>query len=119
MAAFTPKIIRQVTVPLLKFAVDVPLFIRSEGKIYKGKEIKGTKGGVKMEPADLMRVVNLETGEIAEVIVGALFKDTLTEEYPDHAYVGKCFSIVQKKIEGKRYKGYVISEIEAPASMKK
>jgi len=105
------KVVKNVTLPLLKKEDDRPVYIKSIGAIYKGKQVNG-KEADKMEPADLMNIVNLETGEEMQIICNAVMKSTFNEEYPDDSYIGKCFRVTQMKVEGKRYKNYSIAEIE-------
>lgn len=105
------KVIKKVTRPLLKWTVDVPRYVTFLSEIYKGKDVKGTKEGAVMEPADLVEVRNLEDGEEYQMIVGAVLHANLREAYKDKSYVGKHFMLVQRKIEGKKYKGYEITEI--------
>lgn len=111
---FTPTVKRRVTLPLSKWIVGQAKYVRFEGKIFKGKEIKGTKGGVKMEPADLANVIDLATGEMVQIICGTVLQGNLTEAYPDHSYVGRCYEIVQHSVANKRYKDYSITEIDDP-----
>ena len=65
----TVKVKAQVTRPLLKIDGNVPVAIYIEGPVFKGEEMKQTKDGAKMEPADLAHVVNLVTGEFQQIIV--------------------------------------------------
>jgi len=105
------KVVKNVTLPILKKEDGKEIFVQATGPIYRGKEIKAT-GDKKMEPADLMPVVDLTTGEEMLLIANAVLKGTLEEEYPDNGYVGKSFSILQTKVPGKRYKNFTIKEIE-------
>ena len=105
------KVVKNVTLPLLKKEDDTPIYIKSIGAIFKGKQVNG-KDAEKMEPADLMNIINLETGEEMQVICNSVMKSTFNEEYPGDGYIGKCFRVTQMKVEGKRYKNYSIAEIE-------
>jgi len=112
-AKFAPKVVRQVTLPLIKKADGVPLYVKFDSAIFTGKEIKGTGEKAKMEPARLANVTNLETGELGQIICNKVLEGTLTEEYPDNGYVNKGFAITQHgKASGKRYHTYTIAEIE-------
>lgn len=111
--SFSPKIIKKVTMPLLKQQIDVPIFVRVDGAIYVGKELKGDKAGEK--PADIMHVTDLTSGEVMQYLVPSVVKSTLEEEYANEAYVGKCFALTKhNKKEGKRYFTFSIDEIENP-----
>ena len=115
---FTPKVVKQVTLPILKKADNETVYIAVLGPIFQGKQVSG-KDAEKMEPAQLMNCCNLETGEECQIICNAVLKSTLEENYPDEGYVGKAFSIMQYKVEGKRYKNYKIAEIENPLAASK
>lgn len=122
-AATAPKFVPQrkklLTRPILKFVKDVPVYIRFEGKIYLGREMQQKEGDKKKEPAHLADVVNLETGELAQIIVNAVPMSVLKENYPNDSYVGKCFAITrQGRKEGKAYDPFNVEEIEDPLPKK-
>lgn len=104
-------VVKNVTLPLLKQQDDTTVYIQITGEIFTGKEMKGSGDKQKMEPADLMNIVDLETGEEMQMIANAVLKSTLEEEYPEAAYVGKQFAITRNSVEGKRYKTYKVQEI--------
>lgn len=111
--AFVPKVKRVITLPLLKFQIDQPVYVRIDGEMFKGKEIKGSGDKAKMEPATLANCTNLETGEACQIIVATVLHSILTEEYENGAYVGKGFMITKgPKGSGKAYNPYTVSEIE-------
>lgn len=106
------KIVRQVTLPTFKLQVGIPFAFRADGVIVQGKKLK-TDTDSKREPASLLAVTNLDTGEVGQIVLGAVLKGNLEEQYPDQAYVGKSFAILKgEKREGKRYNEYQIMEIE-------
>lgn len=109
---------KAVTLPVFKLADDVPVYLTATGEMYEGKEQKPAKAGEKpMEPATILPVVNVETGEVGQIIVGAVLEGILNETYPDGAYVGKSFEIVKHaKKEGKRYNTYSVFEIDPSAA---
>lgn len=108
------KVKKVVTVPVLSPQVDKTNYLKITGKIYKGKELKGSEKTAKMEPADLCPVINLETGEEMVLIVAAVVKGNFDEHYPKDSYVDKSFSLTKMaKREGKRYFDFKIMEIEA------
>lgn len=122
--AFKAKAIRRVTRPVLKLEEDKPVFVRAMSALYEGREIKPAPGNeAQMKPATLLDVVNLETGEEAQIVTGAVLASNLREGYPGDAYKGKCFQITKlPKQKGKRYFGFDLIEIEdpvAPAPVKK
>lgn len=116
MAEFKFKKIRAVNRPLLKFKTDEPLYVKAEKPMYKGKEIaadKAKEGDKKKEPAMLLDVIDLTTGEEAQIILSAVVQSVLKEEYPSDKYVGKCFSMTKKgRAPGKSYDQYTVVEIE-------
>lgn len=117
-AAAEPKAIEFETVrvvnrQLLKFEKDVPRHVMFEGKMHLGKEMKAKEGEKKKEPATLADVVNLETGEQVQIIISAVVKSVLEEEYPKDAYLGKCFTITKRgKAPGKSYEQYTVIEVK-------
>ena len=116
MTEFTPKRKKLLTRPVLKYVVDATVFVKIEEKMHIGKEMKKKAGDEKAkEPATLCNVIDLKTGEPAQIILNAVVKSVLTEEYPDDTYVGKCFSITkQARVQGKQYDPFNIEEIEDP-----
>lgn len=117
-APFVPKRKKLLTRPVLKFVMDEPRYIKFEGAIYVGKEMKQKAGDdKKKEPAHLADVIDLATGELAQIIVNAVPMSVLEENYPDKGYVGKCFTIVrQKRQPGKQYDPFSVEEIEDPTN---
>jgi hypothetical protein len=114
-APFVPKRKKLLTRPVLKFVTDEPRFVKFEGAIYVGKEMKAKGDDKKKEPAHLADVIDLETGELAQIIVNAVPMSVLQESYPGDTYVGKCFSIMrQSRQPGKQYDPFKVEEIEDP-----
>lgn len=114
-AGFKPTVKKILVLPLLKKVDEVPLYVEITGAIFKGSQtITATESKTKkqMEPADLANVRNLETGDVAQIIVNSVLKSTLEENYPDQSYVGCWFEIIQHQVEGKRYKTYTVNELE-------
>lgn len=105
------------TRPVLKYVVDTAIYVKIEEKMHIGKEMKPGPDGKKKEPATLANVVDLKTGEPAQIIANAVVKSVLHEEYPNDSYVGLCFSITkQARVAGKSYDPFSIEEIEDPAA---
>jgi len=114
---FTPKRVKLLTRPLMRFAEGVPLYVFMESAIYIGKEMKAdtTEDKKKKEPAHLAEVIDLATGEQAQIIVSAVPLSVFEESYKDHSYIGKCFAITKlARQAGKQYFGFSVEEIEAP-----
>ena len=113
---FVPVIAKHVTLPLFKWEDNKARYYKITSPIFIGKEINDKSAGAKKkEPAHLMNVVDLETGEEGQVIVATVLRGILTEEYPNDAYVGKGFAITQRKIPGKDYNGYGVDELVLPS----
>jgi hypothetical protein len=116
--AFKAKAVRRVTRPVLKLEEGKPVFVKALKAFYEGREIKPTSSTeAQMKPATLLDVVNLETGEEAQIVAGAVLASNLAEAYPSDSYVGKCFQITKEpKAKGKRYFTFDIIEIEDPTA---
>lgn len=112
---FTVK--NQVTVPTISFKNRTALAFKCLNEIRVGKQMPATKNKDGTEtlpkPADLMRIVELESGNTLDLILNTVLKETL-EEYGD--YVGKCFIAESTEVPGKKYKGFNVSEIEDPTT---
>lgn len=112
------KVKSHVTLPLLKILPEKPLYVKIEGAIFKAKEQAGARkqtapdGTPMQQPPELAHVIDLTSGEHAQIIIGTVLGTELRETYPNDAYVGKSFEIVQHKVQGKRYATYGITEIE-------
>lgn len=64
------------------------------------------------EPPVLCQVTNLYTGERMQMIAGSVFHSEITKKYTDDSYVGKSFAFKVYAIQGKRYKGVELAEVE-------
>lgn len=118
--AFVPKILKNVTVPLLKLKKGQPYYVRFVSELYKGKEIPGPAGAdgtpVQKNAPMMARVNNLEdeTGEVYEIIVPTVAYKELSENYASGVQ-GKCFALtISSAGDGKRYSLATIAEIEDP-----
>lgn len=111
-AGFTPKVKKLLTMPLIKPAIDVPVFIKITSAMYVGKKMDS--GASKdMDPATLVHCINLETGEPAQIIIPAVLKGIFDDEYPNEAYVQKGFSLTKHaKSSGKKYHPFTVAELE-------
>lgn len=106
---------RALTLPTLKLVEEVAVNVTATGPMHVSTaQQRPGKDGKVMEPATVLPVVNLETGEVTQIILGSVLKDILTETYPKDAYVGKSFEITKHaKATGKRYNTYSVFEIDA------
>lgn len=104
------------TVPVLKVVEEQPIYIKATAPMFVGKQVANAKGddGQPQKPADILPVINVETGEAMQVIVGAALKGLLNDQYPNDGYVGKAFEVIKHaKPPGKRYHNYSVYEIAA------
>lgn len=113
---------KAVTLPVMRLTEEVPVYVTVTGAMYEGKEQKPTldkdgKPTKAMEPATILPVVDVETGEMGQIIAGAVLEGILNDTYKADSYVGKSFEFIKHaKREGKRYNTYSVYEIEAPAA---
>lgn len=113
----TYKRVKNLTLDILKFVENETRHVKITGAIHLGKEQKSSKGDEdkKREPAQLASCINLDDGAECQIIVSAVVKSTLEDEYPNETYVGKCFAITKKnRVAGKQYFPYSVEEIEDP-----
>lgn len=109
------KVVRNLTLPLFKFVEGTPQNLLITSAMFVGKEMKAIEGK-KKEPATLCNVTDMETGEAGQIILHAVVKSILNDEYPNDSYVGKAFEICKKgKDPGKEYNRFTVWEIEAPS----
>lgn len=120
---FVPKVLKVITLPLLKLRPGSELFVKIVDKMYQAdqqKNAKPDKDGKLPNPPMLVNVVNLETGELCQIIPGTILQDIFTDKYPNATYVNKGFwiKVGEKKGGGggrSSYNTYTVSEIEVPA----
>lgn len=122
------KVARIVTLPLLKLAEGVPVYVKFLDKMFRGKELrnevveKNADGSpkAKKEPPIMANVINLETGEQVQIMLGSVLQGILNDDYPGDKYVGKGFMIelTEKKRgrSGGQYNTYKVAELELPAA---
>lgn len=135
----TPKFVikKHVTLPLLKLNDSgVPIYAFFTGAIFKAKvnEVeqkayvknlaaweasdKSEAAPTQPNPPELAHVIDMESGEVAQIIVNAILKTELIDTYPNGTYVGKGFEIKKfKPTGGKRYAMIQIAEVEVPAEI--
>lgn len=102
------KVKKIITRPVLKLIVDKPVAFRVESLMETGKVTEGDK-----KPADVFFVTDMVTGRECTVVVPAVLKAEIEDNYADGSYVGKYFGVCKReKIEGKRYHNYDIVELD-------
>lgn len=105
------KIVKRVTLPILKQRVGQPIFV----KILEKMELSESKGDDKKDPATVCKVYDLEHDHPAQIIVTAVTKSNLMESYPNDGYVGRFFKIELFAVEGKKYHQVELIEFDEPA----
>lgn len=116
-APFKPVIKKHVTMPTLKLVPDVPAYVKITDKIFEGKSQPAKDGETAKKPPMIFNVINLETGEVCQMVAGKVVESEITENYPKDSYVNKCFMIIKGKKKGSGDRGYFtyeIAEIEEP-----
>lgn len=107
------KRVKNLTLDILKFVELEPRHVKITGAVHLGKPQKAAEGEKAREPAHLASCINLEDGAECQIIVAAVVLSVLNDEYPNDAYVGKCFAITKKnRVAGKQYFPYSVEEIE-------
>jgi hypothetical protein len=91
------------------------------GPIRAGKAVASPRSGIAKAP-DVMTVRDAEDNNEKDILVGAVLRSSLTENYPDDSYVGITFACTQGAVKvGTRYKTMQVAEVEvdnAPAPKK-
>ena len=89
------KVKRNLTLPLLKLTLEQAYHIKLTDKHFIGKEIKGIEGEAKKQPAVLINIIDLETGEPMQMILNKVLQSILDEEFENDSYVGVSIRIVK------------------------
>ncbi len=121
--AFNFVVKKVVTVKTLRLAHNVPLFVQISGK-FEDFPIRSNRDPVDgiLEPR-AVRVVDLTTGELCEIVFGHTLQSVFDESYPDGSYVEKGFRITRigtrtpaqrKGMRAKFQNDYDVAEIELP-----
>jgi hypothetical protein len=103
--------------PTLKLVPDVPVYVKITDPIFEGKTQKAKEGEAEKKPPMIFNVINLETGEVCQMVAGTVVHREIVDNYPKEGYVNKCFMIIKGKKKGSGDRGYFtyeIAEIEEP-----
>lgn len=120
--SFTPQRKKLLTPPVFKLVENQPRYVKITGPMHLGKEEKDSvdaagKPVQKKAPATLAPCINLEDGAEGQIIIAAVVKSTLEDNFSGESYVGHCFAITKgERVKGKQYFPYLIEEIEDPAA---
>lgn len=110
---FVPRIKKNLTPPVLKLDEDITRYIKIDGPMHLGRDVKAKEGEKQKEPAQIIDCTNMESGEVCQIIASAIIRSTLDENYPGQSYVGKAFAITKRgRQPGKQYNKFEILEIE-------
>ena len=116
--AFKPVIVKHVTMPTLKLMPDVAVYVKITDPIFEGKSQPPKEGEEPKKAPMIFNVINLETGEVCQMVAGKVVEREIVDTYSDDAYVNRCFMIVKGKKKGTTDRGYftyAIAEIEEPS----
>lgn len=105
------KATKHVTLPTLSLKdAGTIVHLRFESPIRQGKNINPDDP---KEPAHVATVLNLDTGELQQIVLAKQLRGTLEEEYPNDGYVGRIFELenLGKKKGGKSAEGYNVFKI--------
>ena len=107
---FTPKVIKNVTLPVLKLKADGNArYFKITGPMHVGKKVDDQK-----DPATLCQAIDCETSEVGLIVVPTVMQKELTENYKGEGYVGKFFELVLTRVPEKRYNIVTLTEIADP-----
>jgi hypothetical protein len=134
MTGYIPKVVKLLTRPVLKMEEGVTRYVKIESAMFIGKDIKSSRkkdddDTKQKEPATIVNVINLGKvgangewigdGSQAQIVMNAVLKGHMADDYPQDTYVGKCFAITkQSRAAGKSYNPFHIEEIADPADFK-
>lgn len=107
------KLVRNVTLPVLRQRDGAPIAVQFNSKIVQGTKLEGDTS--ERQPPKLATVIDLKTGELCTLICNAAMVSALERMYPKAEYVGKQFAMVSMKRphKGERtIREYSIREIE-------
>lgn len=112
---------RILTLPLLKLEAGKPVYVQFQGAIFTGKKLtnpNATEAEKLKAPPEMANVLNLETGELCQIMLGKVLCELINEEYPAQSYVNKGFmlELTEKKRgrNGNNYNTYKLAEIDIP-----
>ena len=118
---FKPVILKQLVLPILQTAVDVPVYVKFVEMIMSKEKIeKDSNGAEQKGEINIGHIIDLETGEEKHIVMGSVLLSTLTESYPSESYVGKCYQITKGAKRGgasRGYHPYLLAEIADPAEV--
>jgi hypothetical protein len=115
----TFKVTRVISRTVRKLESGKPVYLLIESKIELGKQMPAKlnpdTGEMELpKPAMTCDVTDLESDTKHVLLANSVLHKELEENYPNSAYVGKSFQIINNgKLPGKRYHTFTINEVEA------
>jgi hypothetical protein len=110
------RISKKVTLPSLvmkELGRTYCLHIDNASRVSNVDSGRKDKDGKKEKPADICNVTNVDTGEEFILLLPAVVKANLEQNYEGESYVGRTFAFTNLgKAEGKRYVNFRIDELE-------
>lgn len=108
------KIAKRVTMPTLNLKVNEPKILRIDDAFRVSTYKDPDPAKAKEKPATICTATDMQTGEVALLLVPEVMHKNLTEQYPNDTYVGKIFGLQKlPKRPGKRYFDFEIAELVA------
>jgi hypothetical protein len=123
---FKFKVVKNVTLPLLKQNAGETVYIKITEPFKIGKKVQNDKAA-----AVIAHIVNLVTGEEMQFLVPAVMQGVMHDEYgaakygmdenketievepeKEPTYIGKCFAVSKLPKAGKQYHPISVQEIE-------
>lgn len=110
------KLARRITVPLAKLMPNEPMPVKFLGEPIRHVQIdnKPDKDGKLKAPATVLRCINLDTGEVVDLIANIVLLSQLDREYGGHEaqLAGKMVMVESTgKRVGKEYNDVVLTEL--------
>lgn len=98
---------KRITVPIIKLSAGDTWALQFTGEVREQKI-----GADNKPPATLYRVVDLDTGEISDLIGSKVLVSTIEKNYPGDQIVGKKLLLECDQRPDKKYLDVLISELE-------
>lgn len=106
-----------VMLPTFKLTEDKPSFLHFTQPIdVKQQTVRGEDGVDRIKDIHIASVVDLETGEMGQIVVATALGQNLKDYLGgNQQYVGKAFEITKHAAKpGKKWKPYTVFEINVP-----
>lgn len=116
---FVPVREKAITKQSLSMTKGRPYYLGLLSEVYLGQEVKAAPGQVAKNPPHLVDAVQLDTGELFQVICPAVMAEELAKAFPG-GVKGVCIEVtIIPPRDGKRYNLCNIFKIQAPEDFAK